>query len=244
MKIIEKLDIRKGHRYYRVQCECGNIEVTKRHKRPLCKVCANKEAGNKRRTHDASRHPLYPIYYSMKARCYNTEHPSYKAYGAKGVTVCDEWKNSYEAFYKWCIENGWKKGLHLDKDIKSDAVKIYSPETCSFVSRDINNAETRRSSAEQESDMVCMYNDGLKISEIREKYDSYSWNGIKGILVRHGVYKSSGSLKKEFSNEEIQSILGKYLTGVSCAAIAKEFNVTHKVIKKVLEEYNQYNPRN
>lgn len=35
----------------------------------------------------------------MKSRCYNMKNRSYRWYGAKGVTVCDEWRQSFLSFY-------------------------------------------------------------------------------------------------------------------------------------------------
>ncbi len=37
----------------------------------------------------------------MIARCHNPKHPSYKDYGARGITVCDEWRHSFESFFNY-----------------------------------------------------------------------------------------------------------------------------------------------
>ena len=37
----------------------------------------------------------------MKGRCYNINNPSYKDYGGRGITICDEWRNSFEVFYNY-----------------------------------------------------------------------------------------------------------------------------------------------
>ena len=85
----------------------------------------------------------------MKNRCYNKNEPAYKDYGLRGVKICDEWVDSPEIFIKWALENGYKKGLQIDKDIKAMQLGIdsllYSPETCQFVSRK-QNCNARRSS--------------------------------------------------------------------------------------------------
>ena len=36
----------------------------------------------------------------MKDRCYNKRRDSFKYYGGRGITVCAEWRNSFEAFYR------------------------------------------------------------------------------------------------------------------------------------------------
>ena len=43
---------------------------------------------------------LYWIYYAMLDRCYNIKSPRYKDYGARGIKVCDEWKNDNKTFFK------------------------------------------------------------------------------------------------------------------------------------------------
>ncbi len=82
-------------------------------------------------------HPAYRVYRGIMSRCYDSNNPMYKWYGAKGVTVCDEWKNNPEAFVKWAISTNYIKGLHIDKDIlckeKNISPTIYSPETCQWV---------------------------------------------------------------------------------------------------------------
>lgn len=87
---------------------------------------------------------LQQTYYNMVSRCYRPYHMSYKYYGGAGVTVCDEWLNSYQKFLDWSLANGWQKGLQLDKDIKSIGEKIYSPDTCSWVTPTVNSRHTSR----------------------------------------------------------------------------------------------------
>ena len=80
---------------------------------------------------------LYGIWYSMIMRCYNEKFDNYRYYGGRGVIVCDEWKNDYQAFLDWSLANGYADDLEIDKDIKGDG-KIYSPETCQWVTRKKN----------------------------------------------------------------------------------------------------------
>ena len=81
-------------------------------------------------------------YVQILQRCYNSECKSYKNYGAKGVTMCDEWLNSPDKFISWCESNGYDETKVLDKDILCDQLgihpKIYSPKTCKFVTVEEN----------------------------------------------------------------------------------------------------------
>ena len=80
---------------------------------------------------------LYQTWADMKQRCYNHNNNAYRYYGAKGVIVCEEWKNSFEVFKNWAFKNGYSDDRVIDKDIKCDAlgieIKIYSPKTCMFI---------------------------------------------------------------------------------------------------------------
>ena len=87
----------------------------------------------------------YSVWQSMLCRCYSGEyqknHPTYK-----DCYVCEEWHN-YSNFKKWYDDNYYKiegERMALDKDILIKGNKIYSPQTCVFVPRLINNLFTKR----------------------------------------------------------------------------------------------------
>ena len=64
--------------------------------------------------HGKSRTRLYRIWLDIKQRCYNPKQKVYKWYGAKGIKMCDEWKNDYMTFEKWAIENGCENYLIIN----------------------------------------------------------------------------------------------------------------------------------
>lgn len=83
---------------------------------------------------------LYYLYYGMKERCYNPKHPSYKYYSEKGITICDEWLNDFDAFAEWALNNGYdysknRKEQSIDR---IDNNKGYSPDNCRFITHKEN----------------------------------------------------------------------------------------------------------
>lgn len=84
---------------------------------------------------------LYWVYYAMLDRCYNVKSPRYKDYGARGITVCKEWREDNRTFFAWAIANGYKEGLTLDR---LDNDKSYSPTNCAWVSNKDNCNHNRR----------------------------------------------------------------------------------------------------
>lgn len=90
---------------------------------------------------------VFSLWRCMLARCYHAENENFGSYGAKGVQVCDRWLifrsfredlKSLPRYQEWLTD----KRYQLDKDIRGDG-KLYSPETCMFVTP-IENSRARR----------------------------------------------------------------------------------------------------
>jgi hypothetical protein len=123
--------------YYNCRCECGSIRVVnldnlKSGKTYSC-GCYNKERASKtKKEHGMTNSRIYTIWSRMKSLCCNEANKSYKNYGGKGISVCDEWANKFEKFFAWAQVNGYQDSLCLTRIDKS---KGYSPENCKFASR-------------------------------------------------------------------------------------------------------------
>ena len=71
----------------------------------------------------------------MMERCTNPNCVGYKQYGARGITVCQEWIDSPQAFVDWALTNGFSPELQIDR---IDNAKGYSPDNCRWVTAQEN----------------------------------------------------------------------------------------------------------
>lgn len=89
--------------------------------------------------HGMKNIPEYRIWCGIKKRCYNIKDRAYKNYGARGIVVCDEWKNSFEQFYKDMGPRPFAK-YSIDR---IDNNKGYGPNNCRWASVKEQNQNTR-----------------------------------------------------------------------------------------------------
>ena len=125
---------------WKCKCDCGNEVVV------LAQSLSNgatKSCGclKKERVHEIcrthgelvykkKRTRLYCIWENMKRRCFNPKNQFYYCYGGRGITVCDEWKDSFEAFREWAYSSGYDEYLTIDR-VNVDG--NYEPDNCRWV---------------------------------------------------------------------------------------------------------------
>ena len=126
-------------------CDCGKVSVCLfnniREGRSKSCGCLNKEVAAKTHTtHGMSRTREYVTWRSMKTRCENTNSTRYEYYGGRGITICKEWLDSFEAFYR---DMGDKpKGMSIDRiDVNGD----YTPRNCRWATQSEQCLNQRRS---------------------------------------------------------------------------------------------------
>lgn len=143
------------------QCNCGRIVIVTARElnagdTKSCGCLRKEKTSALNLTHGDSKTRLYRIWAGMKTRIFNENSKDFAGYGAKGIDLCDEWANSFEAFKNWAISNGYTDDLTIDR-IDND--KGYYPENCRWV-------KNSKQSANRKSNHYITYNGQTKtISE-------------------------------------------------------------------------------
>lgn len=168
---------------WQCKCNCGNIVNVKgtelRNGQVNSCGCLQKERARMSNTkHGKSNTKLHPVWRGMKQRCYNKNDKRYKYYGARGIAVCDEWRNDFMAFYTWSMNNGYKEGLTIDRiDINGN----YEPDNCRWTTQKQQNKNTRHNKNYTINGETYCLKDWctilrLKYSTVANRINLYNWS--------------------------------------------------------------------
>ena len=122
--VIERVENnKKGNAQWLCKCDCGNkkivtgINLRRKHVQSCGCLRLEKISGSNccLYKHGKTNSRLYTTWHNMKERCLNKKNSRYKYYGARGIKICDEWKNDFMNFYNWAISNGYKDNLTIDR---------------------------------------------------------------------------------------------------------------------------------
>lgn len=172
--VVVKRESNKGEKVaWLCKCDCGNYTTVIGTNMKLGKTVScgcvhfNKiKSGNPKHGHSKTK--LYHIWLGMKQRCTNADVPTFKYYGGRGITVCEEWAENFQSFYDWSMQNGYKENSSraectLDR---IDTDKNYEPNNCRWVSMKVQNNNTRKNK-------IIEYNG--------EKHSIAQWANIRNI---------------------------------------------------------------
>lgn len=149
----------------------------------------------------------YSIWADMFKRCYNQKYlAKFNTY--IGCSVCKEWHN-YQNFAEWYYKNYYEikdQRMELDKDILFKGNKLYSPETCVFVSQVINYLFVKNNKSRGEYPIgVYLHSDGDKyVAQCNDVNKKAKYLG------RYDTVEEAFEVYKEYKEDVIKKIADKY----------------------------------
>lgn len=160
------------------KCDCGTEKelIASNLTSGMAKSCGcliGESAKERFTKHGYRSHPMYHRWAGMLKRCYDPKNAEYKNYGARGIKVCDRWRDS---FWDYVAD----MGLPPSKDASVDRIdneKDYSPENCRWATKKEQTINRRRTK------MITFNGETLCIADWERKL-GYSQGSLKGRIAR------------------------------------------------------------
>lgn len=149
-------------------CDCGESRIVQggnlvSGNTTSCGCIQKERVREIRQTHGITRTKLHRAWSHIKTRCLNPNCKDWADYGGRGIKVCDEWRDSFEAFRDWALTHGYRDDLTIDRiDVNGN----YEPSNCRWATAKAQGNNKRNN----------------RIIEINgEAHTLTEWADIKGI---------------------------------------------------------------
>jgi hypothetical protein len=176
-QVLYLLGTKKGATYWMCRCTfCGataplDASNLKAAKTKGCNNCSH-------RTHSRTGTPTYSSWQAMLARCADPNATGYKNYGGRGITICERWRYSFEAFLEDMGER--PAGMSLER---RDVNGNYEPSNCRWAThKEQHNNRT--------NNHLISHNGETKTQQEWADQLGLTWNALKWRLQNWGVEKA------------------------------------------------------
>ena len=135
LTVVERIGMNKYRCIeWKCLCDCGKYtkaQTSDLRKGHMISCGCSKFKDRQSRSNNGGPTRIYRIWKNMKKRCLNPNNNDFKYYGARGISVCNEWLE-FKPFYEWSMKNGYSETLTIDR-INNDG--NYEPSNCKWVTR-------------------------------------------------------------------------------------------------------------
>ena len=212
LTVLEQVESLNHRCRFRCVCDCGNETVVlgQSLKSGHVRSCGcllsessreriklfHQEKGNEQ--HGLSHTRLYSIWAGIKGRCFKPSNRNYPNYGGRGISMCEEWKESFAAFCAWAFANGYEDDLSIDRiDVEGD----YCPENCRWANSSLQS-ENKRISTRNTSGVT-----GVSFNKKTKKYVAYiSHNRKPKYLGSFANFEDAVEARKKAESQQSSSM--------------------------------------
>lgn len=181
------------------------------------------------KTHEMSDAEILRVLYGMRQRCKNPHNSSYKYYGGRGISICDEWDSDTRTFVKWARGNGCASGLTIErKNVNGD----YCPENCMWATRE-EQSKNRRDVELYEGKTAVEWSRELGMSAHTIRLQKRKYSLSLGEVIERYKHREGFALFTESGCDRNLVYEGKTQNEWAC-----ELGVSHQLLRHYRKAHN------
>lgn len=202
---------------------------------------ASSKPGRAWRRHGLSYTPEYRVWQTMVHRCTSPTSPAYADYGGRGITVCERWLNSPQAF----VDDMGPRPSPKHEIDRRDNDRGYSPDNCRWVLRKVNDRNRRSNRiiefrGERMPLAAWAERTGIAPDTLKRRIDS-GWDVERALSTSARRKAANGTARRQvggrppkISDDAVAELRRLAATGIRSAALAERFGISRGHVKKLV----------